>query len=36
MSFQTIFWGCIVVFLIAAIINRISKSKVENFKKRDN
>ena len=36
MNFQTIFWGVIVILLIAAIFNRISKSKNENFKNRDN
>ena len=36
MSFCIIFCAGAVILLIAAIFNRISKSKSENFKKRDN
>ncbi len=36
MNYNTIFLGIALVILIAAVINRFSKSKSENFKKRDN
>lgn len=36
MNYNTIIFGIGLVILIAVVINRISKSKDENFKKRDN
>lgn len=36
MNYNTIFLGIALIILIAVVINRISKSKDENFKKRDN